>query len=528
MKINFRLLCLLSVFFLMFGNGIALSQVNLQHGLVAHFPFNGDAAEVSGNGHHGVVFGAVLTEDRFGNSSSAYLFQNAYITIPPNTINNLPQGSVSVFILTNQQNSQQSIIDKTQTNSFNYFQIIIDNNNKIRVLIDKAYNQSTNTFYSTSTISANTWTHIVVTWDGQRIKIFLNGEVDSSHIFTGSVIEANRQPYIGKVDNNTAFFNGKIDDIRIYNRPLNEQEILLLYYENNQYGPISNISVNQRTDGSGMVDVYFTLNGSAASYNVLIEASFDGGNTFAPVSSQYLSGDVSGISPGNRHIVWDGLGSFPNTFSTQTKLKITATPGGEWPTDTQTQVVEVLNPATGKIWMDRNLGASRAAISSTDAEAYGHLYQWGRAADGHQLRNSPTTSTLSNSDNPGHGNFILAPNSPYDWRNPQNNNLWQGINGLNNPCPAGYRLPTIAELDAERLSWSTNNAAGAFNSPLKLPFGGYRYRGNGSLDGVGSYGRYWSSTVDGFISRVLYFYSSTADTSDGNRANGGSVRCLKD
>jgi uncharacterized protein (TIGR02145 family) len=125
---------------------------------------------------------------------------------------------------------------------------------------------------------------------------------------------------------------------------------------------------------------------------------------------------------------------------------------GDWPRDTQTQVVEVTNPSTGKVWMDRNLGASRAATSSTDEEAYGDLYQWGRAADGHQIRTSNTTSTLSNSDTPGHGNFILANYPPYDWRSPQNDNLWQGVNGTNNPCPAGYRLPTEAELDAERQS----------------------------------------------------------------------------
>ena len=44
----------------------------------------------------------------------------------------------------------------------------------------------------------------------------------------------------------------------------------------------------------------------------------------------------------------------------------------------------VTNPATGRTWMDRNLGASRVATGNTDAEAYGDLYQWGRAADGHQ------------------------------------------------------------------------------------------------------------------------------------------------
>ncbi|MFW5760796.1 MAG: hypothetical protein ACOCXH_07455, partial [Cyclobacteriaceae bacterium] len=83
----------------------------------------------------------------------------------------------------------------------------------------------------------------------------------------------------------------------------------------------------------------------------------------------------------------------------------------DWPTDETTEVVEVINPATGKTWMDRNLGASRVATSSTDAEAYGDLYHWGRAADGHQIRTSGTTSNLSSSDNPGHGDFILS-NSP--------------------------------------------------------------------------------------------------------------------
>ena len=194
-----------------------------------------------------------------------------------------------------------------------------------------------------------------------------------------------------------------------------------------------------------------------------------------------------------------------------------------------TQIVDVINPATGKTWMDRNLGASRAATSSTDAEAYGDLYQWGRAADGHQKRNSGTTRTLSNSDTPGHGNFILiSSGAKNNWRSPQHDNLWQGVNGINNPCPAGYRLPTEAELNAERLSWSSNNAAGAFASPLKLPMAGYRQFRIGSLYNVGSGGYYWSSSVDSSTSRSLCFSSENARVGSYVRAFGDSVRCIKD
>lgn len=190
--------------------------------------------------------------------------------------------------------------------------------------------------------------------------------------------------------------------------------------------------------------------------------------------------------------------------------------------------MDVYNPATGKIWMDRNLGATQVATSSTDASSYGDIYQWGRAADGHQIRTSGTTATLSSSNTPGHGNFILASSTPYDWRNPQNDNLWQGITGANNPCPTGYRLPTEAELEVERLSWSSNNSAGAFASPLKLPVAGYRYLSTGSFINVGSGGDYWSSTISGTMSRSLYFQSSNAYMCSNHRALGISVRCLKD
>ena len=201
-----------------------------------------------------------------------------------------------------------------------------------------------------------------------------------------------------------------------------------------------------------------------------------------------------------------------------------------------TAVVDVTNPTTSKIWMDRNLGASQVAASSTDTLSYGSLYQWGRSSDGHQCRYSSTTATLSSVDQPAHGNFILAPNTPFDWRSPQNNNLWQGVNGDNNPCPSGYRIPTEAELNAERASWSSQNNLGALASPLKLPMPGTRYNYNGSFVDVGTGGYYWGSTVKTIQdmggsytgSSYLYFSSSGgAYMADDKRASLFSVRCIK-
>ena len=183
----------------------------------------------------------------------------------------------------------------------------------------------------------------------------------------------------------------------------------------------------------------------------------------------------------------------------------------------------------GKCWLDRNLGASRVATAYNDSAAYGDLFQWGRLNDGHQTRTSGTTTTLSRSDNPGHSNFIYCPVSYTDWRLPQNNNLWQGVLGINNPCPSGWRLPTNTEWDTERASWSQQNYNGAYASSLKLTAAGDRVYNDASLANVGSRGLYWASTVGtGAYARFLSFDSSGAVMNGTYRAFGFSVRCIQD
>jgi uncharacterized protein (TIGR02145 family) len=193
----------------------------------------------------------------------------------------------------------------------------------------------------------------------------------------------------------------------------------------------------------------------------------------------------------------------------------------------------------GRTWLNNNLGANYAnttngafnpaaqASSSTDANAYGSLFQWGRGADRHEFTTSgntagPIATPWSST------NFITNSTFPYDWRTPQDDNLWQGVSGTNNPCPIGYRVPTDIELDNQRLTWSVNTSSGAIASPLKLPLAGFRNNSNGSLHGVGDNGSYWSNTVSSSNAPNLFFRSSNASMLTRNRALGLSVRCLKD
>jgi hypothetical protein len=197
------------------------------------------------------------------------------------------------------------------------------------------------------------------------------------------------------------------------------------------------------------------------------------------------------------------------------------------PRDNTTKLVEVVSK-TGRIWMDRNLGATQSATSPTDEKAFGDYYQWGRGIDGHQLKNSGTTTSQNGINQTNNPNFIITYG---DWVISQNDNFWQGIYGQNNPCPNGFRLPTEKEWDLERLSWTPNNPDGAFASPLKLTLTGYRDWRNGLFADIGSSAAYWSSTPSGKDKSIIFVVNKGYNLnyfSEQLRAFGHTCRCIKD
>ncbi len=233
------------------------------------------------------------------------------------------------------------------------------------------------------------------------------------------------------------------------------------------------------------------------------------------------------------------------------KLKaIAPIPDRAFDNDTNHQFLYL--PVTGedsKVWLNNNLGANYAninhssfnpiqqATSTSDYNAYGSLYQWGRLSDGHELITwsgmsfgtpvSDTTSTLSSTDTPPNTKFIVAPYHPQDWRTPENPNLWQGISGINNPCPKGFRLPTEAEWLSYRNAAGISNSTIAAAKELKLSIPGRRRYNNGLVEFTNGWGYYWASTAAGSGTRIFYIgYDS--GTRQYYRAYGLSVRCIKD
>ena len=203
----------------------------------------------------------------------------------------------------------------------------------------------------------------------------------------------------------------------------------------------------------------------------------------------------------------------------------------------------VTSPFTGRIWLDRNIGALRACVALNDTACYGDFIQWGRGLDGHELENSALTSTQAVDINNAGTSFIVSLVAPYDWVavliddtlvNRSFN--WSKTDG-SSVCPVGYRVPTGVEIAIETTSASTpvENNIDAFNNFLKLPSAGHRTT-TGTVELVGEAGSVWAGDTyyytwnqGGYDSPLLLYYSDRAGTTPHlNTTYGRKVRCIKD
>ena len=188
-----------------------------------------------------------------------------------------------------------------------------------------------------------------------------------------------------------------------------------------------------------------------------------------------------------------------------------------WPTTPQT---------AGKIWVQANLGALRVAESSTDTDAYGWYYNWGKPTDGHQFSNSPQNATSFSSDIPTPGIFTCCDNNIIEWQTTRNTSLWSGVSGINNPCPSGWRLPTKSEWETLlTTSPAITSSSTAFSSNLKLPAQMGRDRTYGNIMGSNTNNIYWSG--DASNSAWAWHHSGGIGKDPFWPTYGAAVRCVQ-
>ena len=210
----------------------------INNGLMAWYPFTGNAGDSSGNRNNGIVNGASLTTDRYGSANKAYSFNglsNNIRVVKSSFIEPKEEISVSCWIypeyLANQGSDQPSsatqIIRKGA--GFGYGYHLSWSNLSNRKIESHYYASWGNIVHGVlNEPYKNSWNHVVMTYSSvsKITSLYINGVVVSTTTCSNS-LEHSDDLYIGGF-NNFQFFKGKIDDIRIYNRILTQQEISYL------------------------------------------------------------------------------------------------------------------------------------------------------------------------------------------------------------------------------------------------------------------------------------------------------------
>ncbi len=205
-------------------------------GLVGFWSFSGNADDESENINHGTVNGAVLTEDRFGNANSAYLFDASddYIEVLPSALlDSTIANDFSISIWSNSSaldNKNRFINISNKSEDINLDLTVQDEKIRFWNWSPSPNNINIQTF---TNIPINEWIHTIVTYDSETNigKMFINGEYVNADTAELTLPD---QPYltIGKHTQSTDWvFDGVLDDIRLYNNTLTDEEVTSLFYE---------------------------------------------------------------------------------------------------------------------------------------------------------------------------------------------------------------------------------------------------------------------------------------------------------
>ncbi len=200
---------------------------NLYAGLVAFYPFNGNANDASGNGNNGTVNGATLTQDRFGASGMAYQFDGISNLITCN-VANIPTGAtprtVCLWAMANSM---------TPGEGANLAWWGVPQNLQGFGIID---NGSPSTWQGQSFGGGDdvdsgfavdtSWHQIVVVYTGSQLSISIDGTQEAS---LPIAINTGTSPFLIGAGASSGFFSGAIDEVRIYNRALSSNDVQQLY-----------------------------------------------------------------------------------------------------------------------------------------------------------------------------------------------------------------------------------------------------------------------------------------------------------
>ncbi|MBM2840661.1 MAG: hypothetical protein HW412_1189 [Bacteroidetes bacterium] len=210
-------------------------------GLVAHYPFDGNANDVTSHGNNGKLRGVVPTGDRFDIPNSAYLFDgnDCYIDLGTDSILN-PTASMTITAWIKVVGSgNRDIISRWETQEYEidertYALGVRSDNNIYWIISPDGSHENSAVIAGSDPLPASSWNFVVATWNGSRMSLFKNGvplaSTEMPKIQKSVHVRTSIGATIGRQGDPTLnCFQGAIDDVRIYSRSLTEQEIQTLY-----------------------------------------------------------------------------------------------------------------------------------------------------------------------------------------------------------------------------------------------------------------------------------------------------------
>ena len=210
-----------------------------QTGLVAWYPFNGNAIDESGSGNSGDVQGSVLTVDRYNNSNSSYRFNvNQQIVIPTSGNKNTYPLTISLWYNVDSLNNGKTanLFSKYNPASWNGYGLILAEQSNLgygktiqpfylRNNNDRLIGQYNEPIWQQSDVQISKWNHVVMSVDSLQGKLYVNGNLESTHNWTGTP-GASSNSTLWKIGGfYDEWFKGSLDDIGIWNRVLTTNEI---------------------------------------------------------------------------------------------------------------------------------------------------------------------------------------------------------------------------------------------------------------------------------------------------------------
>ena len=279
-----KLILIIALIAISSTNGFSQS-IDLKSGLVAFYPFNGNANDESGNGNNGYVNGATLTNDRNGVKNSAYYFNGYDAKIYFNTnSSSINSNTYSIFAWIKTSNPGSSyrgiIVKQLAVGLFLKDNELMSYDWQYRV--DKKSN---------SYIADNSWHLIGLVLNNGTIKFYKDGRYINSSSFTINNQSENFIIGTGGYKQEDQYYKGSIDDVRIYNRAISENEIQAIYSEQTETLKPPTISwINPNNSYNETSDLQYTIKATIKSDKQIKSIKvMSGYTTLATETYLYLS-----------------------------------------------------------------------------------------------------------------------------------------------------------------------------------------------------------------------------------------------